>query len=231
MGRFQRILRVLLHLQSGPRFNAIQLSTAFKVSCRTVYRDMAFLRDAGIPIIFDDANDSYRLVTDHLPALPKVLNLENLEMLLVAAKASPAYCVPAMAVKIDAAISDILNPLPSEVRDRVSALMNGFAATFQISHMPDPDEAIWTTMLKAIESHLKVNVRMRESGNTHRKKIAPYQIMASDAGWCVVGRTSLDKESRAFPLNDILAAELTEEIYTAPRGCRRIDPTKLAKSA
>lgn len=231
MGRFQRILRVLLHLQSGPRFNAIQLSVAFKVSRRTVYRDMAFLRDAGIPILFDEANESYRLATDHLPALPKVLNVENLEMLLVAAKASPAYCVPAMAVKIDAAISDILNPLPSDIRNRVSSLMNGFAATFQVSHTPEPDEAVWTTMLKAIESHLKVDVRMRESGKAVRKTIAPFQIMATDVGWCVIGRSPVDRESRSFPLNDIVAAELTEHTYRAPRGCRRINPTMLAKTA
>ena len=49
--RASRLLSILLMLQTRGRLTADQLAGTFEVSVRTVYRDIAALGEAGIPII------------------------------------------------------------------------------------------------------------------------------------------------------------------------------------
>ncbi|WP_425618333.1 helix-turn-helix transcriptional regulator [Anatilimnocola sp. NA78] len=66
--RLERILRILSLLQSGITYNALQLAEATGVHRRTVFRDVALLRGAGIPIRFEPETACYSLV-----ALPEYL--------------------------------------------------------------------------------------------------------------------------------------------------------------
>lgn len=51
MSRLSRLSSILIRLQSKRLVNATELSEAFHVSVRTIYRDMRSLEDAGVPII------------------------------------------------------------------------------------------------------------------------------------------------------------------------------------
>jgi predicted DNA-binding transcriptional regulator YafY len=82
--RLERILRILSLLQSGAPFNALQLAQETAVHRRTVFRDVALLRAAGIPIRFDPETACYSLMS--LPEyLSSGIRTEDLLRLLEAA--------------------------------------------------------------------------------------------------------------------------------------------------
>ena len=59
--RLERGLRIVLMLQSGKSYGAIHLANEFSVSRRTIFRDIAILRELGLPIEFDPQDTSYHL--------------------------------------------------------------------------------------------------------------------------------------------------------------------------
>lgn len=60
--RLERILKLMALLQSGVPYNALQLAEETNVHRRTVFRDVALLRAAGIPIRFDTDTSCYSVV-------------------------------------------------------------------------------------------------------------------------------------------------------------------------
>ena len=66
MNRFDRITAILIHLQSRKIVTSQHLSDRFKVSQRTIYRDIRTLEEAGVPILSEagvgySIMDGYRL--------------------------------------------------------------------------------------------------------------------------------------------------------------------------
>lgn len=68
--RLSRCLRIFSMLQSGRRYNVDRLATEFGVNRRTVFRDLAELRAAGIPICYDEQSRCYWMRRDAEPATP-----------------------------------------------------------------------------------------------------------------------------------------------------------------
>ncbi len=218
--RFHRILKILLHVQSGPQFNATRLAERFGVSRRTIYRDITFLRDSDIPVDFDEENEAYRLDEAHLSQVRTDADTENLAMLVLAAKISPLYSVKDIAARIDSAISELLNPLPGDLCEEMATLFNGFTADVkQATYVPKRPK-VWMKVLTAIRERHQLRVRLRQGRKTIRTKIAPYQLVASEAGWDVVGKLADDRTSRKIKLNDILSAQVTRQEFHLPRGSR-----------
>lgn len=50
LNRFNRIVSIFIHLQSGRIVKAQELAKRFQVSLRTIYRDIKSLEAAGVPI-------------------------------------------------------------------------------------------------------------------------------------------------------------------------------------
>ncbi len=219
-GRFQRILRMLLYLQSGPRFNAAQLASTFNVSRRTIYRDINFLRQAGIAIKFDEDTESYRMPTTYEPLKPTDFDLEALSMLTVAAKLSPLNCISGEGRKIEHALSKLLNLIPVELRTEVTTFLNGFTSRYESKHKKLKDDVVWNVIVEALRNKQQVRLTILDGSDKLQTKLAPYQIIATDDGWLVVGRLSLERSSRSFRIQDILAAELTDDPFQIPRGTR-----------
>jgi len=57
--RIRRLLRMLQMLQSGSGKNASALATAFKVTRRTIFRDLQVLREADLPLEYDGKTERY----------------------------------------------------------------------------------------------------------------------------------------------------------------------------
>jgi predicted DNA-binding transcriptional regulator YafY len=68
--RFDRIVAILIQLQSKKIVKAQELSKRFDVSLRTIYRDIRTLEVAGVPI-YSEAGVGYSLVEGY--RLPPVM--------------------------------------------------------------------------------------------------------------------------------------------------------------
>ena len=84
MNRFNRVTAILIQLQSKKIVRAKDIADRFKVSIRTVYRDIQTLEEAGVPIT-SDSGIGYSLIEGyHLP--PVMFSKEEITAFLTAEK-------------------------------------------------------------------------------------------------------------------------------------------------
>ena len=61
LGRIHRLLQLIGLLQAGRGYNTDALAQACGVSRRTVFRDLDLLRLSGVPLVFDEKQQRYRI--------------------------------------------------------------------------------------------------------------------------------------------------------------------------
>ena len=71
--RVRRMLQMMLLLQESQARSVVELADQFRVSRRTIFRDIQLLRDTGFPLVYDVAQDGYALqqrVVQHVELQP-----------------------------------------------------------------------------------------------------------------------------------------------------------------
>lgn len=81
--RFDRIVEILIHLQSKRVVKAQELADRFEVSLRTIYRDIKSLEQAGVPII-GEAGTGYSIIDGY--RLPPVIFTKEEALSFIAAE-------------------------------------------------------------------------------------------------------------------------------------------------
>ncbi len=59
VARFNRLVRLLLMIQELRFFHSWQLQGQFRMSQRTLFRDLAALQDAGVVLVYDARTRQY----------------------------------------------------------------------------------------------------------------------------------------------------------------------------
>ena len=67
MNRIDRLVAILIHLQSKKLVTASEIAERFEMSLRTVYRDIRALEQAGVPIISETGRGYSIMEGYHLP--------------------------------------------------------------------------------------------------------------------------------------------------------------------
>ncbi len=225
VSRLHRVLRLLVYLDSGPRYNAGQLAAEFQVSRRTIYRDIKLIRDQGIRVEFDEDNDGYFLASAcELPSNTQ-LNRDEVVALSLAAHLGLPTFVPPLATTVREALARMLRNYPDELRQEVSNLLSSSVSDVVglDANADSPD--VVHNLMTAIRTrcHVRLTLRAAEDG-VDKTKLAPYMIVITNQGWSVVGRSSVHRETRSILLRDIETVDVTEEGYHIPRGFRERSP-------
>lgn len=208
MQRLQRVLQLLLHLQSGPRFNQNSLAGTFGVSVRTIYRDIDFLRKAGIPIVFDSQADAYRLPEDYQAIRPTGAASQEIWLVAVAAWLSPLAKLPLFESAIEEGVSLLLNESPAAQRRQAVEMMAqlGWLPTNAPAIVPDPN--VWSVLWQAIQSGGAVRLTLEETEELHHRALKPEKLLVGSEGWTLTGRFPGDDAEQTVPLTLIRQAEL-----------------------
>ena len=114
--RHARMLQILRFLQSGQGLNASELARQAEVSRRTIFRDLHTLREAGIPVHYDDNADCYRLgLCDDLVPIPQ-LDRRELTALVAAIHLSLLRQLPDCHELLRQTVHKLLEGSPSGLR-------------------------------------------------------------------------------------------------------------------
>ena len=102
--RLERGLRILILLQSGARYDALRLAQEMKVTRRTIFRDIAMLKELGLTIEYDVDQSTYCVQVPNEPGMSQTsrsLNTEELGRVLQASLAGedPAAVSSAMVIQ------------------------------------------------------------------------------------------------------------------------------------
>jgi predicted DNA-binding transcriptional regulator YafY len=212
--RADRLLALLMYLQTRGRTTTGRLSEELEVSRRTIVRDLYALRVAGFPVCTErgphggvSLHEDYRmrltdLTHDELAALFMTSIPAPLVELGVAGNLRGAF------LKLAAALSDAQRAVHERVRQRMYLDTTPWDAPQEaVAHLPTVYRAVredrW---LEVVFSRASLNIRSERT-------IAPYGLVAKATTWYVVWAGE-DNRFRVDRVSRVIEAELTDRTFT-----------------
>jgi predicted DNA-binding transcriptional regulator YafY len=213
--RADRLLSILLCLQTTEKMNTRKLAEKLEVSERTILRDMDALSTSGVPVVSDrGAAGGWRLMEGYRTHLTGLKKQEILSLLLV--NASHIVSDLGMRANFDMASLKLLASLPLSVQQdaaKVRQRIHVDGAGWYRANEPVP---CLTTIQDAIWVERKLQITYLREGQTTERLIDPLGIVVKGTIWYLVA--SVDDELRTYRVSRIQQAEITELAFTRPAG-------------
>jgi predicted DNA-binding transcriptional regulator YafY len=215
--RADRLLSLMLLLQSKKGMTAQELAEKLEVSERTIYRDIEALSFAGIPIYtHPGVSGGVFLDEDYRVSLAS-LSTSEAQALAVASRSQPLTDL-GMEKAAAGVIFKLLAALPAAQRDAAERLQNRiyidpdgwFHTSEPVPFLPVLHQAIWED--RAIEL-----AYLRPEGDRSRRRLNPFALVAKANVWYLIGQ-QVDGEMRTFRVSRILDVTLTEARFQRPPG-------------
>ena len=217
VGKVVRLLELITHLQTGRGANANALATELNVAPRTVFRDLQTLREAGVPLVYDAAEQRYRIPSNFYLPPTNFTPDEALALLMLCHELGDRAGLPFQTSARQAALK-LESNLPPRLRTYVQELADSVRIRLHQSSVTEGHESTYRQMLDAVASHKTVRLRYRSltEWSEIATKLSPYQLLFSRRSWYVVGRSSLHREVRTFSLLRIVELEPLDETFRVP---------------
>jgi predicted DNA-binding transcriptional regulator YafY len=208
-----RLVALLLRLQSTGAATAAELAEALEVSVRTVYRDVAALQAAGVPLWTEPGrNGGIRLVEGWRTRLDGLTGDEAAALFL--AGVPTAVGELGLSTVLVAAQEKVLATLPAELRGRAARIRERFHVDapgwFQrdepVPHLGAVAAAVWNGRPLAI--HYRTRSRAVE------RRVAPLGIVLKGGTWYLVA--AVGDDVRTYRLGRIVAARPVEGAVRRP---------------
>jgi predicted DNA-binding transcriptional regulator YafY len=225
MNRTDRLLAIVLELQSQGWQRAEDLAARFEITKRTVYRDMQALSEAGVPVV-SVPGQGYRLAEGYfLP--PLAFTPDEAVMLLLGADfvaqnfdAQYRAAAQAAARKIEAA-------LPEQRRAAVHDLQR--AIRFIAGEAEGPQQQWLPTLRRAILERRTVRFQYHARGGEaapsgpapaagRPRQADPYGLAHVSGAWYLVAHDHLRRDLRRFRLDRIESLAVLDKTFERPAG-------------
>lgn len=207
------------YLRRRGGMKAMEVAVEFRVSWRTLMRDMDFLREQlHAPVVYDRAEECWRY-TDATWNLPSSIGApEHLAAMLMGLQALKGSQVKTLSRRIQKSLDQ--SALPTE--DGMEALMNRFAYRFRAARPVDED--ILEGLTKALLYRRKCRIAYGRSGaEIGTRVLMPHLLVNIESQWYLFA-----KSRAADPLDQLLVArirrlEVLEETFRMPASFKADD--------
>jgi predicted DNA-binding transcriptional regulator YafY len=215
--RASRLISILLLLQTRGRTTAQQLADALEVSVRTIYRDVASLAAAGVPLYGETGwEGGYQLVDGYNTRLTGLTEAEAESLFLVglpqpAADLGLGSTVAAARLKLMAAL------LP-EQRDRVDRQQERFHMDVPGWYVDADRHASLPVIADAVWTQRRVRVRYRrwKPPREVTRTLDPYGLVLKAGNWYVVAQSAANMQT--YRISNVLDAEALDEHFERTAG-------------
>lgn len=213
MMRAERLLSIMLRLQTHKKVTAKQLATDLGVSIRTIYRDMDALGMAGIPIYTQRGeNGGCFLDEDYRVSLTN-LNLTELQALFVSGGTSPLESLD-VHHKIENGLLKILSSLPSHYQTEVKALQQRIYIDTQNWNQPEEDLPLLQKLQSVVWNNQLVHIMYQAMDKEETPRlIAPYGLVVKAHIWYMVAFREDINDFRIYRLSRIKQVTVVEERF------------------
>lgn len=219
LSRITRLLRLLSVLQGGKSYNTVGLATMCGVSRRTIFRDLDVLREAGIPLVFDEERQQYYLNgTSFLPPTNFTAE-EALALMVLCYELGDHARVPFYSPARSAALK-LESCLPHRLREHLRAVTGAVEIRLEPINRLDESNSVYQQLLGAIAARRPVRIAYQSFAEREQitTKLSPYRLLFSRRSWYCIGRSSLHRGTRTFNVGRISSLSPLEGAYRIPRG-------------
>jgi predicted DNA-binding transcriptional regulator YafY len=199
--RISRLTALLTQIQTKRLVTATELANKFSVNVRTIYRDIAALCKAGIPIVPEEGK-GYTIMEGY--RLPPVMLTESEANALVTAEQLVLKNKDASFVKeYTEAINKIKSVLRSNTKDKINLLSNRMV--FRQNGQNEITSNYLSTLQLALTnfSITEIKYHSTETNKTTNRKIEPFAIYSTHENWLLIAFCQLRKNFRVFRLDRI----------------------------
>ncbi len=212
--RADRLLSLLMLLQSRGRMTARELAEQLEVSERTIYRDMEALGIAGIPVCAERGPGGGCFLLDGYQTKLTGLNAAEVRALFLFKMARPLADL-GLSKALDDAMLKLSAALPAEQRDDAEQVRQRIHLDMEdwqqnaspVPHLSTIQEAVWHDR--------KLLIQYDEGCKLCQQHlIEPYGLVSKANSWYVVA--AIADEQRVFNVSRISTAVLSEEHFTRP---------------
>lgn len=216
--RFDRIVAILIQLQSKRIVKAQELADRFEVSLRTIYRDIRTLEASGVPIS-SEAGVGYSILDGYrLP--PIMFTREEAGSFVAAEKLMQKYTDASLGAYHKTAMYKIKSVLQGKEKDWISALENHItmAPSTQLFNQDIPDalEILFESIADKKQVFLKYHSLQAE--NPSERNIEAVGVFHENNFWYVLGFCHYRQDYRQFRTDRILKIKRTQTSFSKEHG-------------
>jgi predicted DNA-binding transcriptional regulator YafY len=205
--RADRLLRILLTLQSRGRVTAEALAESMEVSVRTIQRDMDALSAAGVPVYaMRGGGGGWELMAGYRTGLTGLTGDDAIAIMA----GRPPTVLEELGIDIrdDSALLKLLAALTPEARDRAErAQQRIYVDLAPWGAKPRPVEHLQLLQRAAWEDRV---ARIRYGGRTRSFRVEPYALVAKGMVWYLVARTT---QFRTYRVDRVAHVDVTDDRY------------------
>ncbi|RZJ68019.1 MAG: YafY family transcriptional regulator [Flavobacterium sp.] len=211
--RFDRIVSILIQLQSKKIVKAQELADRFDVSLRTIYRDIRTLEASGVPI-YSEAGIGYSLVDGYrLP--PVMFTREEASSFIAAEKLMQQFTDKELGENYASAMFKLKSVLRSAEKDLVEEIGSKvLVRNFNESKEHRAPNAL-ASIFRSIGEKLQVKLLYEaiSADEPNERLVEPVGVFHENTFWYIFGYCHLRKDYRQFRTDRIHDIRLTENKF------------------
>ena len=215
MNRTDRLVAMVMQLQGRRVVRAEELARHFEVTVRTVYRDIAALGEAGVPVV-GEAGVGYSLVKGyHLP--PVMFTAEEATALFVGGELVKQFTDASLGAPMDSALAKIRSVLSRERQDDLDRLAQATAIKGAPRLPSGIDQRVLLPIQQAVVTRRVLRLRYRAKAREEdtARDVEPLGVIYYGSAWYLVAWCRLRKDLRHFKLERIRGLEVLGEKFAA----------------
>ncbi|MGJ8655591.1 MAG: helix-turn-helix transcriptional regulator [Akkermansiaceae bacterium] len=212
MNRVDRLVAMILLLQSKRSITAEEIATHFEISVRTVYRDVTALGEAGVPIIAE-AGVGYSLMKGyHLP--PVMFTQSEAQALAMGGVLVDSLTDPALQQQMKNALLKVSAVLPADQRSSLAKLSGSTRLYQQGSTSKDHHQAEIPILQQALIEQRIISLSYQDSYANHsERQIEPVELAYYLEKWHLLAWCRLRNDYRDFRLDRVVNLKMLDEHF------------------
>jgi predicted DNA-binding transcriptional regulator YafY len=217
MNRIDRLTGMILLLQGQRVITGEEIAAHFEISVRTVYRDLAALGEAGVPIIAEPGV-GYSLVRGyHMP--PVMFTEDEAAALFMSGEVTEQIADDSLKTSLRAALLKVRSVLPQEKRDYLSRLKDAVGVWFR-----RPDDGVKRESLMPIQDAivrrlcLSIRYNTANRGALTDRVVEPVGLIFYSRQWHLIAWCRMRGDFRDFRLDRMARWEVLGECFAGHAG-------------
>jgi len=213
--RFDRVIAILIQLQSKKIVKAQELAERFEVSLRTIYRDIRTLEASGVPV-YGEAGIGYSLVDGYrLP--PVMFTREEASSFIAAEKLMQKFIDKELGQHYQSAMFKLKSVMQSSDKDWVSSIESKVVIQPTMGNLFNENVPnAMSILFKSVADKTQVilDYQAIDAVVSSERTIEPVGVFHDHNNWYVFGFCHLRNDYRQFRADRIEGIKITQNGFT-----------------